>query len=271
MIITLLPDERLAAALAAALPVKRQHEYPFYFATGETFAVAAVGDRPTSACGIAGYVAGLIEAQTVVPGRAVAAPLAEARKETALVNVATAPLGNGTVVAAEVADPDEESRPILALKVFADANVFYPDPLLLSGLAPGEVRSTYLYELLRWSNLLFPPDLIYPILLPGESPPAEETLSGVVSYLHRLLNALPEKSAPLSSEQKALLSRISEGLRLSFGARETLHRAATERAVREGSLPDEIAGYAALTASSRAQGERLLREILVLLREPNDE
>lgn len=275
MILLLLPEERDAAAYAGALKLKREEGAPFYFAPGEEFAVAAVGRDPAAACGIAGYALGVLSGGAYHGG-------AERRRETALALLATGDLGDGIPLERGVpgrngasGEPARRSNPettgaLLGVAVRHGDDRFYPDPLLLSGLPLGELVSRYLAKLLRCASRLAPPDLLYPILLSQTDSREPETVTTVVSYLADLLHALPTDDGPVTEEDGRRLDALGEALMLSFAAREELRREAKGRIIREGALPEELAGYEAFSVNSRAEGQRLFSAIVALLREDVD-
>ena len=263
MILLTAPREATAAALAARLSLKRRYGYaPYLAGDGELYA-AALGDQPLRALGNLGLLLGALSRETARSGEYIKS------RQIALLLLAEDPAADSFVYAG---DPVGEGEPagsdsLLALKVSAGdgGEAYYPDPLLLTGLPLGEIRSHYLATLLAWAVTVVPTDLLYPIYLAGAEEAA--SLEEVTAYVTTLGEMIPEEPEPLTGNDEALLGQISRNLHLSQAGRAKLFREVRRHLLRRGELPEELYGYGALSVRNRREGERLLTSMIELLRE----
>ncbi|MFW6330076.1 MAG: hypothetical protein ACOC28_08240 [Alkalispirochaetaceae bacterium] len=252
MILLLVPEGDLATRLSRKLRLKRIERTSVPIASSPSILLAELGTEPVRACARTGYILGRQEEQREA---AVALILSTELRESRFTPLAP-PRG--------VASTRKESYApaSLALKVEGPSGVFYPDPLLTASLPAGTLVSPLASAILSCLGEFKPWDLVYPIVVP----PQDES-HALEEYLSALEDALPEEEALIPREDERQIEELSATLRLSHASRQLLIREAGACIVRRGALPEELAGYASLTCSSRQEGEKLLASILELLRE----
>lgn len=262
MIILLAPERSVARALTSALLLKKVEGTPLSVAEGEALILGEIGLHSAEAVGRAGYLLGSYAGERDAAVAIALSPALPASRFTPALPLTPESAGHQPSSA-----PGESAPPVpgLALQVRGAGATYYPDPLICEPARVGTLFSPLIADLIGFLSDLRAWDQIYPLVL--GSGRLDSAARGIALYLERLEAELTESSDPLGMSDERLLEELAGRLRLSRGSKNLLYREARFRALRAGTLPEELIGYAALTAGNRREGERLLKEIITILRE----